>query len=142
MVVVQPGEVRLVGPGGETATLEGVSAIAIDRTAERLALEWTDFGAHASFADVPEQRVTARVWREPREGEADAEALLRPGAAVSLSFRTTRGGSDAQARRVFTEAVVTDVRHEAGRRGATQRVTLVCVSPGGADDPVQVVEGV
>jgi len=142
MVFLNPGDVRLIESGGAAVVLEGVSAIAIDRSTERSALQWSDLGPHVVFADAPEQRVTARVWREPSAEEADAAALLRPGTAVSLSFRTSRGGSEAAARRVFTDAVVLEVRHEVGRRGATQRVALVCVSSGGADDPVQVVEGV
>lgn len=143
MIALHPSEVRISqAGGGSSAALEDVSAIAIDRVAERLALEWTDLGPHVAFVDAPEVRVSVRLWRSPREDEADAEALLRPGSLLNVSFRAARGASDAGARRVFVSAVVTEARHEVGRRGVTQRVTMVAISSAGTDDPVQVVEEV
>jgi len=114
-----------------------VSLIAIDRSAVRLALEWSDLGPHAAFADCPEQRVDVKVVRAVNDADVDSP---RPGESATVAFLASPRGTDAGRVRVSFTGVVVAVRHEVGARGATRTVQLVAVSVDGAADPITISE--
>jgi len=131
MLVLSPALVTFGGSRWEHVTL-----VSIDRSAERVALEWTDAGAHPTLADVPEQRVTVRVVQRVERDDLNAP---RPGDAGELVLYTSPGGGDAGRRKVSAPAVVTHVEHDVTlRRGAQRVIRLVAVSADGAADPVTV----
>lgn len=138
MLWIDPEEVSLLGHA-----LEGVEAVAVDRRAARLALEWSDAGPHAVFADAPEQRVDVRVTRRLASSSGAFESALAPGAMGQLSFVAERAGSDASRARVEMTVVVTGVEH-ALRAGSCARQVISCaaISSDGAADPVSVERGV
>lgn len=131
MLLLNPRVVRF-----GSATWEDVAAVAVDREAHRLVLEWGDLGPHAVFADVPEQKVTIRVVQEVARGDVD---VPRPGEQGTVEFHTSPASGSAGRRRVSATAVITDVTHEVSLKGgAIRRVTLVAVSGDGVTDPVSV----
>lgn len=127
--------------GGVEHALTGVASVAVDRRATRLALERTDLGPHAVFADAPEQRVTLTIDRAldrtPEEEWTLAQALL-PGAMGELAVRAASSAGDAGGRIARATAVVLSVAHTlSGRRGPVQTIRLLAISPDGAAPPVQ-----
>ncbi|MBL8765354.1 MAG: hypothetical protein JNM07_13925 [Phycisphaerae bacterium] len=115
---------------------EDVTALAIDRAAERAVEHWGDLGPHAVLVDVPEQRVTIRVVRRVTR---DEPADVRPGAAADFVAYTAPAGSDAARRKISAAAVAVSCRTELSERsGATRTIELVAVSSDGAQDPVTV----
>ena len=114
--------------------LPGVSAITVDRRAERAAVEWSDFGPHAVFADVPEQRTTIRLTRTMRPGDTLAP---RPGDLATLRFRAAPSLAASGAVAISTDSVVLSVSHAADtKRGMTQTIDLLALSSDGALDPI------
>jgi len=131
MLVLNPREVRF-----DSETLEDVTSVTIDRRAARSVVEWSDLGAHAVFADVPEQRVEIRIVQELARGDLGG---LAPGDAGVLRFHTAPTGGHAGRRRVEATVVVTGVGHELSRRrGAVRTIACVAVSADGASDPVSI----
>lgn len=131
MLVLNPRRVRF-----GAAVWEEVTAVAVDRSAEREVVEWGDLGPYTIFADVPEQRVTVKVVQEVMRGGIEAP---RPGEEGELVFFTSPAATEAGRQRVSVQAVVTDVEHELSLRGgAVRTVTLVGVSADGVTDPVTV----
>ena len=128
-----PERVELLG-----LSLEGVSAVAVDRRAARVVTEWGDLGAHAVMADVPEQRVTVRIVRRVSGADGGMFAgVITPGAMGELLFTAAAGAGDGGRRRVSADVVVTAVEHELREgRGGAQTITCVAVSADGAADPV------
>jgi hypothetical protein len=127
-----------------TLTLDNALHLAVDRASERLALEWSDAGPHAVFADVPEQRITLRLSRRI-VGQAPASVV--PGQRDTLVAEFAPGGSGAGRRRRLTvTAVVTGVDYQlAGAdaasgtsRSTRQDITLVALSTDGAADPIAI----
>jgi len=115
MLVLNPREVRF-----ESQTLEDVTLLSIDRRAARTAVEWSDFGAHAVFADVPEQRVVVRFVQDLARGDLGG---LAPGDEGALSFQTAPTGGHAGRRKVSATIIVTSVTHELSRkRGAVRTI--------------------
>jgi hypothetical protein len=133
MLILNPRRVIFADQPWEQVTL-----VAIDRRAQRLALEWSDAGPHAVFADVPEQRVDLRVVMDVERDDIGGPA---PGQLGELTLVTSPTASDARRRRLTVSAVVTAVSHEVSlRKGAVRTVELVAVSAGGADDPIAITE--
>jgi hypothetical protein len=136
MFWIEPEEVSLLGHA-----LGGVESVEIDRRATRLAMEWSDAGPHAVFADAPEQRVDVRIARRLEGGDGAFEASVTPGAAGELSFAAGVAGSDAGRVRVSASVVVTAVEHGLRAGGcAQQRILCVAVSADGAADPVTITK--
>jgi hypothetical protein len=128
MLLLNPHSVKF-----GSARWDDVAALAVDRGASRLNLEWSDSGPHVVFADVPEERLTIRVTRRLQR---EATFGPRPGDAGELVAYTSPTAADASRRRVRIESVVTAVSHEISAKAALQTVTLVGVSSNGAVDPV------
>lgn len=132
MLVLTPTEVTFAG-----STWDRVRSIAIDRRARDAAVEWTDNGPHASFADVPQQRVDIRITREITATELDAPL---PGDQATLSFQASTAGTDAGRVRVSASCTVLSVAHDIGASGSARRVIeLIAVSSDGRTDPVSIV---
>lgn len=133
MLVLNPRVVKF-GP----AVWEGVLAVAVDRLANKRIIEWSDAGPHATFADVPEQRIEVKVTQElVREDLAGPV----PGQQAELVLHTSPTASDAARRRVSLQAVVVQVSHELSlKKGAVRVIELVAVSATGSADPVVISE--
>ncbi|MBX3405373.1 MAG: hypothetical protein KF869_01310 [Phycisphaeraceae bacterium] len=131
MLVLAPQLVRF-----DSLEWTDVSLIAIDRTAARQALEWSDLGPHPTFADVPEQRTTIRIIRQLDRGDLAAPA---PGRAGELVFDVSPAATEAGRRTHTAQCVVLSIRHElsAGPKGhaAVQTIELIALSGDGAADP-------
>ena len=127
MLILSPQLVRF-----DTLEWTDVSLIAIDRTAAREAVEWSDLGPHPTFADVPEQRTTIRIIRQLDRGDLNAPA---PGRAGELVFDVSPAATEAGKRTHTAQCVVLGVRHElsAGPKGhaAMQTIELVALSGDG-----------
>lgn len=133
MIVLRPDTVTL-----GSHTLDSVQAVAFEREARRLVVEYSDFGAYAAFADVPEVRVIVRITRRVTRSEADA---LKPGDKLTLTVRTAPGLSAAGTQVVTAQVVLTDISWSTDARsgaGATQRISAVAVSSDGDADPVSI----
>jgi len=129
MLWIDPTEVTL----GSLA-LTGVSAITVDRRAERAVVEWSDFGQHPVFADVPEQRTTIRLIRAMHPGDTLAP---KPGEAAALKFRVGASLAESGAATVSADTVVLSVSHAADtKRGMVQTIDLVALSTDGGVDPI------
>lgn len=135
MLVLNP---RLVRFGSRT--WPGVSLVAIERRAARLAIEWSDMGPHPVFADAPEQRLTIRIIQDVAGDEIDAPT---PGEQAVLVFYTAPTGADARRRKVSITAVITGVTYDLSlSRGTQRRTSLVAVSADGAADPIAITDPV
>lgn len=134
MLIVNPSSVVL---GSEA--LDNVESVGVERHAEKLVVEWTDAGPHAAFADVPQQRVTARIVQALTGETLDGP---RPGQALTLSLVTAAVGGEIGRRRLSASGVVTGCRVDAqrtARGGSAQRtIDLVLVSVDGATDPITI----
>ncbi|MBL8760366.1 MAG: hypothetical protein JNL50_03605 [Phycisphaerae bacterium] len=130
MLVLNPGEVVFAGE-----VWGRVKSVAIDRIAEEVIAARGDGGAEVVFADVPSVRVNVKVVREMHESDLGSP---RPGQSAVLLFVTSLGASDAKKKTISMQAVVTNVRHEVGARGATRIVEFVALSADGHSDPVSV----
>lgn len=119
-----------------SVVLDHVSAIIVDRTADRLALEYSDVGAYPIFADVPEQRVTVTIVRDLLEGDPLILNSLAPGFQTTLAFATSPADSEAQLMDFSAALVITAVKHELKRgKSAIQRIVGVAISTSGNLDP-------
>lgn len=129
MVFLNPDTVTL----GALA-LTNVQFVAVDREARRTALEYTDLGPYAAFADVPEQRITVRIVRRI----TDSEALpIKPGDRATLSLRAAPNLSAAGVRAMSATVVVSAVEFTlSSRGGATQRISAIAISSTGGADPI------
>jgi hypothetical protein len=130
MLVLNPKAVRFAA-----ATWEGVRAIAIDRLPRREALEWSDFGPHIVFADVPRSRVRVRLFLD---GPDLFDDPVRPGDEGILSFVLAPGAVAARNRRVSITCVAVRVAHDLRAGRWTRRIEFVALSPDGAADPVRI----
>lgn len=131
MLVLNP---RVVKFGAEV--WRDVTAVIVDRSASREAVEWSDGGPHAVLADVPEQRVEIRIVQEVSRDDVDAP---RPGEQGQMVFYTSPMSTDAARRKVSATAVVLEAGHELSlRRGALRTVRLIAVSADGSADPITV----
>jgi len=121
---------------GAPFPLPGVTAIAIDRRAARLVVEYGDAGPHPAFVDAPEQIATIRVRRDVHPGEATFPDL-RPGALVGFFARLAPSAGDASVRTIAAQAVVRAIEHDlTPRKSAEQIISLVAVSTTGGADPI------
>lgn len=117
-----------------THTLTSVTHLAIDRVARRAAVEWTDMGPHAAFADVPEQRVGVVIVRHVLASETTGP---RPGDALTLTARAATNNSAAATLTINATLVITAVEHHIAASGrATQTIRATAVSTSGAADPI------
>ena len=129
MVFLNPDRVTL-----GSLTLTNVQFVAIDREARRTALEYTDLGPYAAFADVPEQRVSVRIVRRITESEA---LPIKPGDRVTMALRTAPNLSAAGVRAIAATVVISAVEFTLSNRGgAVQRISAIAISTTGAVDPV------
>lgn len=119
-----------------SSTWGNVVSIAINRSAKKILVEWSDAGPHAVLADVPEQRVELEVVQELLGEDVNTPS---PGQQEELSFTTSPTTTDEATREVTVTAMVESVSYEVStRRGSYRRVTLVAVSADGVTDPVAV----
>lgn len=127
---------------------EDATSVEVDRTAARLAEDWSDLGPHAGFVDVPELRTVVRITRRlGPDGPGSVPGPL-PGRLGELTFYTSPTWSDAGQKRVRIRCVVTQVVHRlrppTGRSTARtdpapeQIITLIGESSDGAQDPITV----
>ncbi|MDQ7014742.1 MAG: hypothetical protein Q9O74_12755 [Planctomycetota bacterium] len=131
VLVLNPREVRFAGQ-----VWEDVSAVVVDRHAQRKVTEWSDLGPQVVLVDAPEQLVTVRVVQQVARDDVGTPV---PGDSGELSFFTAPSGSDTPRRRVVIECVVTDATHELSiKNGAVRTVKLVAVSSDGIVDPVSI----
>ncbi len=129
MIYLQPRRVTLAGQ-----TLDHVSAVIIDRTADLLAVEHSDLGPHVAFVDVPQQRITVRIQRTP---VADEPSTLAPGDSATLTLRTAPSPAAPDSRQLSATVVITGVEHDiTARKGLIQTITAIAVSTTGAQDPI------
>lgn len=114
--------------------LTNVQFVAVDREARRTALEYTDLGPYAAFADVPEQRITVRIVRRITESEA---LPIKPGDRATLSLRAGPNLSGAGVRAMAATVVISAVEFTLSNRGgATQRISAIALSSTGGVDPI------
>jgi hypothetical protein len=140
MLIMTPTSVRF-----DTLTLDDVMLIAIERSAERAVVEWSDLGPHPTFADVPEQRITVKLSRRVHRGDL---AALAPGQMGELSFVVSPQGTAAAAKKHAAQCVVLGVRYElvhaagstAKGPSAVQVIELVAVSASGSAEPFVVTD--
>ncbi|MCC6678794.1 MAG: hypothetical protein IT436_16805 [Phycisphaerales bacterium] len=131
MLVLNP---RVVKFG--SVVWDGVLSVAIDRLANRKTIGWTDAGPHATFADIPEQRIEVRITQELTREDLAGPI---PGQQAELVLYTSPTSSEAGRRKVSLQAVVVQVSHELSlKKGAVRMIELVAVSATGAGDPVTI----
>jgi len=132
MLVLNPQHVSI-----NNARLDHVSAIAINRAADRLAIERDDLGPFPVFADVPAQRVTIVITRDLLSNDANLEDDLMPGAEVDLTFTLAPNQSAAGARALACTVVITSVASTLQRNGgARQTIEGLALSTDGVADPI------
>ena len=138
MLITTPAAVRF-----DTVTLDDVVLIAVERSAERAIVEWSDLGPHPTFADVPEQRITVKVSRRIARGDLSA---LTPGHLGELSFVVSHAGTAAAAKKHAAQCVVLGVKYDlsaaaSGKQpSAVQTIELVAVSSTGSAEPFVVTD--
>ncbi len=115
--------------------LDGIAAVAIDRTPHRSVEEWSDLGPYATLADVPEQRIRIVITQELAATDTDPPI---PGEQATIALYTGPGTADAARKKISAAAVILEVRHELSKRGATRTITLAAVSADGAADPITI----
>lgn len=114
-----------------------ITSIAIDRTAARQVVEWSDAGPHAVFVDVPEQRIDISVTQDlTDDGAFDAP---RPAQAGIFEFTTAPGGSDARRVRVSMQAVILSITHDHTPKKFTRTIRLLATAATGATDPITTI---
>jgi len=124
-------------------TLDNVLAVAIERTAAREVVDFTDLGPHIAFADVPEQRIALTVIRRPSPPEL---ASLQPGAIGPLAFAAAQSAADAHRIRITARVMLREVRYDLtdGSSGSTPRAAprqslhFLAISPDGLADPITI----
>ena len=140
MLITTPANVRF-----DTLTIDDVTLIAIERSAERAIVEWSDLGPHPTFADVPEQRITVKVARRIARGDLSAPT---PGQLGDLSFVVSPQGTAAAAKKHAAQCVVLSVKYDlvsapgASTRapGAIQTIELVAISSSGSAEPFTITD--
>ena len=137
MLIPTPAHVRF-----DTLTLDDVTLIAIERSADRAIVDWSDLGPHPTFADVPEQRITVKVSRRVHRGDL---AALFPGQMGELSFVVSPQGTAAAARKHAAQCVVLAVKYDllraaAKEPSAIQTIELVAISSSGSAEPFVVTD--
>jgi hypothetical protein len=131
-VWLNASEVELQG-----ASLAGVRSVVVDRSTTRAALEWSDAGAEAVFADSAERRVDVTIVREGEVASGVFTTAPELGAMGALSFVASPNGSDANRVAVQATVVVLDVTHALARAGgARQTIRCVAISDDGSSEPV------
>ena len=131
MLLLNPRRVEFDGD-----TWGHVASIAIERSADRLLVEWSDAGPHAVLADVSAQRVRVEIVQELLGEDMDTP---KPGRAGPLTFTTSPSSTDQPSREVAMTAVIESVSYEVSlRRGSVRRIALTATSPDGTTDPVTV----
>ena len=133
MLILNPRQVTF-----NSTTWPDVTLVSIDRTATRLALDWSDDGPHPTFADVPEQRIDVKVVAD-LSGSSVTPPI--PGDEGELSFVTSPTASDGSRRRVTMTCIITGVSHEVSlKRPGVRTIDLVAISTDGHTDPVATTE--
>lgn len=129
MIVLRPDEVRFGG-----SLWEGVARVSVDRLSVSTVDEWDEIGPHLVFVDVAKQRAVIRVSQEISGDDFSGPI---PGELALFSFYGS-SGSDADRRRVYTDAVVESVLNKVSDYGSSRVITLIAVSNNGSVDPITV----
>jgi hypothetical protein len=133
MLILTPTSVTFA-----TKPISDVARIAIDRRAAKLAIEWSDLGRYATFADVPEQEVRVRIEQTPTPTDL---AQPKPGDLGQLIFTAAANQGGVQRTRITLTAVVTSIKHDLDQSGPGKRtLELIAISSSGTTDPVQLEE--
>ena len=133
MLLLNPRTIRF-----GSSTWDNVTSIAIDREAHKLITEWNETGPHATFADVPEQRVVIRVTQELARDDIDAP---HPGDEGAIEFHTSPTSSAAGRKRITATAVLADITHQLSLKGGAIRTArFIAISPDGTTDPVTLAD--
>lgn len=131
MLVLNPQSVKLLGQ-----PVERVRRVAVHRTPGRTILEWGNLGPHATFADVPEQRVEIELVADLERGSLDGPT---PGDDGTLELFTSPTAGSGGRRRVEASVVVTAVHDEVEPGGKAQRrVKMAALSSDGLEDPIDI----
>lgn len=135
MLILNPTSVKIAG-----VEYTSVESCAIDRTAHKEVVEWSDNGSFAVFADVPEQKVEIKLTQRLESNAADQLLdLLRPGQSAAIEILTSLNSSHARRRKLTATCVVRAVRNlvSVGKDPQARRVIeLVAISSDGSTDPV------
>lgn len=132
MLILNPDIVIFQGD-----TLEGVLAVALDRRPAKEVVEHDDLGPHATFADVPEQRVELTVRQELRRGDL---SLMAPGDEGTLELWTAPGASDAGRRKLTASVVCLRIEHDLTRKAPVRMMRFIAVSTSSATDPITIAD--
>ncbi len=116
--------------------LTDVSSIAIDRTASREAIDFSDAGPHPTFADIPEQKVLITIQQHLTA--SDIAAPL-PSSSATLTIRARPNNSDSATLTLQTTAVVRACTHSLNSKGATRTLSLIALSSNGSADPITIL---
>ena len=135
MLILNPASVKIAG-----VEYANVESCVIDRTPHKEVVEWSDNGAFAVFADVPEQKVEIKLTQRLETAAADQLLdLLRPGQSVAIEILTSLNSSHARRRKLAATCVVRAVRNlvSVGKDPQARRVIeLTAISSDGSSDPV------
>jgi hypothetical protein len=117
--------------------MEGVLVVALDRRPEKEVVEHDDLGPHATFADVPEQRVEFTIRQELRRGDL---SLMAPGDEGLLELWTAPGASEAGRRKLSATVVCLRIEHDLSKRAPTRTMRFIAISASSATDPVTIAD--
>jgi hypothetical protein len=134
MLILNPALVQIAG-----VEYTNVESCAIDRTPHKEVVEWSDNGAFAVFADVPEQKVEIKLTQRLETAAADQVLdLLRPGQSVAIEIRTSLNSSHARRRKLTATCMVRAVRNlvSVGKDPQARRVIELIAISDGSSDPV------
>lgn len=131
MLILNPAKLSLLGL--EYGSIESVK---VNRLAHREAVEWSDAGPHAVFADIPECRVEIEIMQHLESGGSDQSLDgPQPGQLGMLEVITSPNASQARRRKLSAQCAIKSIRNEAGRR-AKRSIILIALSPDGSTDPI------
>lgn len=116
--------------------LQNVAAVSIDRAPFREAVEFSDAGPHATFADIPEQKVLITIQQHLTA--TDIAAPL-PSASATLTIHARPNASDAGSITMQSTVVVRACTHTLSPKGATRTLSLIAISSSGTTDPITIL---
>jgi len=132
MLILNPDIVKFDGE-----RLEGVLAVALDRRPAKEVVEHDDLGPHATFADVPEQRVELNVRQELRRGDL---SLMAPGNEGLLELWTAPGASEAGRRKLSATVVCLRIEHDLSKKAPARTIRFIAISASSATDPITITD--
>lgn len=132
MLILNPDIVLFDGDA-----LEGVLAVALDRRPAKEVVEFDELGPHATFADVPEQRVELTVRQELRRGDL---SLMAPGDEGELELWTAPGASDAGRRKLTAAVVCLRIEHDLTKKAPVRTIRFIAISATSSTDPITITD--